>query len=369
MKVLMVNATYGGVSGSGSAVELLSKELLSRGIQVALQTGNTSGYLPVPRFKSASFALIAKLRLKSKYDIIHVHSPKFSVAVGRRSRNVLTIHGDFITELQGSYGSVTSKLFDIWFRAERKKFEAITCVSPYWSKLRGWAYVPNGLDLEAINEIPPSDERYVLFVGRRDKIKGYEIFKEGIEKTRYPYRVLGVHKLVPRTEVIALMKSAYCLVLPSRQEGMPYVILEAFAAGCPVVATDLPALRSFGEGAIHFLVNRDAESVRMAVEEVVEDQTLWDELRENGLKKAKEYDIRRIAGQYVSIYEGVADSQGQYESSQIAVLRRGLSTCLQKGTLRGKQIAVPRMENPTKKIASRLGEMESGYGRYSETRR
>jgi glycosyltransferase involved in cell wall biosynthesis len=306
MKVLMVNATYGGVSGSGSAVELLSTELLRRGIQVALQTGDTSGYLPVPKFKSASFTVIAKLREKSDYDIIHVHSPKFSAAVGRHSRNVLTIHGDFITELQRSYGSVTSTLFDIWFRAEREKFESITCVSPYWSKLRGWEYIPNGLDLDAINKIPPSNERYVLFVGRKDKIKGYDIFEEGIRKTRYPYRALGVHEFVPRREVIALMKSAHCLVLPSSQEGMPYVILEAFAAGCPVIATDLPALRSFGEGAIHFLVNRDAESVRMAVEELVGDQRLWNRLRTSGLEKVKEYDIRAVAGQYISMYERLA---------------------------------------------------------------
>jgi glycosyltransferase involved in cell wall biosynthesis len=303
MRVLMVNATYGGVSGSGSAVELLSMELLRRGIQVGLQTGDTSGCLPVPKFKSASFTLMARLREKSGYDIIHVHSPKFSAAVGHHSRNILTIHGDFITELQRSYGSVTSRLFDMWFRAEREKFETITCVSPYWSKLRGWEYIPNGLDLGTINKIPPSKERCVLFVGRKDKIKGYDIFEEALRKTRYSYRVLGVHEVVPRREVIALMKSAYCLVLPSTQEGMPYVILEAFAAGCPVIATDLPALRSFGEGAIHFLANRDAESVRMAVEEVVEDQTLWNRLRRNGLEKAEEYDIRKVASKYVSIYE------------------------------------------------------------------
>ena len=307
MRVLMVNATYGGVSGSGSAVELLSMELLRRGIQVGLQTGDTSGCLPVPKLKSASFALIAKLRQKSDYDIIHVHSPKFSAAVGRQSKNVLTVHGDFITELQKSYGSLTSRLFDIWFRAERRKFKAITCVSPYWSKLRDWKYVPNGLDLHTINEIPPSNERYVLFVGRKDKIKGYDIFEEALRKTRYTYKVLGVHETLPRRQVIALMKSAYCLVLPSRQEGMPYVILEAFAAGCPVIATDLPALRSFGEGMIRFLINRDAESIRTAVKEVVEDQTLWNQLRRNGLEKAREYDIKKVAGQYISIYEEVAD--------------------------------------------------------------
>jgi glycosyltransferase involved in cell wall biosynthesis len=307
MRVLMINATYGGVSGSGSAVELLSMELLRRGIQVGLQTGDTSGCLPVPKFKSASFALIAKLREKSDYDIIHIHSPKFSVAVGHHSRNILTIHGDFITELQRSYGSVTSKLFDIWFRAERMKFETITCVSPYWSKLRGWEYIPNGLDLDAINEIPPSNERYVLFVGRKDKIKGYEIFEKAVRRTGYSYKMLGVRETLPRREVISLMKSARCLVLPSTQEGMPYVILEAFASGCPVIATDLPALRSFGEGAILFLKNRDPASVTNAIDRVSRDGSLRERLRDMGQQNVRQYDIRKVAGQYISFYEAMMD--------------------------------------------------------------
>jgi len=299
----MVNATYGGVSGSGRAVKLLSEELLKRGLEIDLFSDKTVGCLRISRLKSLSFTVLARLREKMNYGIIHVHSPKFSGAVGRQSNNVLTIHGDFLTELEQSYGRLTSSIFDRWFRTQRRKFKAITCVSPYWSELRGWKYIPNGLDLEKINGITPSDERFVLFVGRKDRIKGYDLFEEALKTTRWKYKMLGVHRTVPWQEVISYMKSALCLVLPSKQEGMPYVLLEAFASGCPVIATDLPPLRSFAKGAVHFLEKRDAKSIRKAIEGVAEDPRLGQSLRRKGLERAKEYDIRKVANQYISVYE------------------------------------------------------------------
>jgi len=303
----MINATYGGVSGSGRAVRLLSEELLRRGLEIELFTEKTVGCLKVPKLKSLSFAVLARLKEKREYDVIHVHSPKFSESVSTRLGNVLTIHGDFLTEFQWLYGRTMAKLFDRWFRGQQRKFNVITCVSPYWSILRGWRYVPNGLDLERISKIPPSHERFVLFVGRKNRIKGYDLFRDAVRGTSYPYKMLGVDQIVSWEEVISYMKSAYCLVLPSKQEGMPYVILEAFACGCPVVATDLPPLRSFGDGAIEFLETANVECTRKAINEVVEDQTLAQRLKNRGLERAKEYDIKKVAEQYLAVYREAID--------------------------------------------------------------
>lgn len=48
-----------------------------------------------------------------------------------------------------------------------------------------------------------------------------------------------VHLIGRREDVPALMQAASCLALPSRWEGMPNVVLEAMAAGLPVVATEV----------------------------------------------------------------------------------------------------------------------------------
>lgn len=303
MKVVMVNGTYGGVSGSGRAVKILSEELVKNGFDVYLCTNKTVGYINIPKLKSLSFAILARSKLNLEYDIVHVHNPKFSITTRKDFPNILTIHGDYIVEFLLLYGGFFSRVFDQWFKRQMGKFRAITCVSPYWSKLRGWHYIPNGLNLEQIEEIQPAKDRYVLFVGRKDKIKGYDLFEKAMKKLPYPYKMLGVYEKVPWEQVIAYMKSAYCLVLPSKQEGMPYVILEAWASGCPVIATDLPTLRSFGEEAIYFLKERTVEYIQDAVEDVIKNKDLAEKLRRKGLNKAKAFDIKNVVKQFIEIYE------------------------------------------------------------------
>jgi len=51
-----------------------------------------------------------------------------------------------------------------------------------------------------------------------------------------------------RDDVPGLMKAADLLLLPSRWEGMPYVVLEAAAAGLPIVGTPVDGAREFLAG-------------------------------------------------------------------------------------------------------------------------
>lgn len=131
--------------------------------------------------------------------------------------------------------------------------------------------VPNGVDVEKFANAPPADaaalglpalQRFLIAVGRLDKQKGFDwllpllprVFAErpghnlllvgdGQERAALQQQAssLGIaariHFLGWQPQVPSLLQLADVLLLPSRWEGMPNVLLEAMAAGLPVVST------------------------------------------------------------------------------------------------------------------------------------
>lgn len=73
-------------------------------------------------------------------------------------------------------------------------------------------------------------------------------------------RALGdrviIHGAVSQPDLAAIMKASHVLILPSFFEGLPLVIIEALAAGCRVVATDLPGVRELVKGLPESCVSR-----------------------------------------------------------------------------------------------------------------
>lgn len=141
--------------------------------------------------------------------------------------------------------------------------------------------IPNGVDFGRFaNAEPadlsefgiPKDHKTILNVGRLDKQKGVmtvlNAFAE-LTSTRDDLHLLfvgdgplrrraerfvrrnalasRVHFAGYRNDVPRLMRAADCLVLASLWEGMPNVVLEAMAAGLPVVSTDVEGVRELIE--------------------------------------------------------------------------------------------------------------------------
>jgi glycosyltransferase involved in cell wall biosynthesis len=105
----------------------------------------------------------------------------------------------------------------------------------------------------------PSSSRTVLFVGRTDRLKGLGVLLDawsltrpgdlqlvivgdGPERDRYEHRGIPGVRFVgrqPAGSVREWMQSSRALVFPSLlYEGQPMVVLEAFAAGLPVIAAE-----------------------------------------------------------------------------------------------------------------------------------
>lgn len=116
-----------------------------------------------------------------------------------------------------------------------------------------------------------------------------------------------------REDVPALLASADLLVLPSRFEGLPNVVLEAMQAGKPVVATAAPGTAELVvDGETGRLVPvGDARALAQAIRAVVDDPALSERLGEGGRRRvASHYDAAAMIAGYAALYERLARSKG-----------------------------------------------------------
>ncbi len=107
-------------------------------------------------------------------------------------------------------------------------------------------------------------------------------------------------------DMVELLKSIDIMVLPSfYREGVPRSLIEAAAAGLPIVTTDAPGCRDIVENGVNgFLVPvRDSNALAEALRKILEDPSLAIRMGEAGRAKAlAEFDERLVFEKTVEVY-------------------------------------------------------------------
>lgn len=92
-----------------------------------------------------------------------------------------------------------------------------------------------------------------------------------------------------------LYRSATALLLPSRYEGFGFTPLEAMSRGCPVLATDLPAVREVSGQGAQLLPVDDEPAWADAMTRIAADEHLRTDLRARGAKTVAGYSWEKTA--------------------------------------------------------------------------
>jgi len=205
--------------------------------------------------------------------------------------------------------------------------------------------IPNGVEVDQWTNARPADlsqlgipqgRRVLLYVGRLDKQKGldrflYElplIFRELREHDLVvvgegPQRAvlgnhtqrLGLHERIHflgwQEDIPSIMAAADLLVLPSRWEGMPNVVLEAMAAGKPVVATQAEGtVELLGLAALEQTVPvGDWPGFRSRLMEIAKNQDFAQELGHQNQNRAAQFSVGCVVERYQRLYRAMLEKE------------------------------------------------------------
>jgi glycosyltransferase involved in cell wall biosynthesis len=313
----------------------------------------TGDDIPVRAVSLGSRAYLAEIRAIEQAaeavaaEIIHTHGFRSDVlglvAARRRDTPVVsTVHG-----LTG--GSRAVRLYERIQRSALRRFDGVVAVSrPLADQFAGLGFaadqlhmVRNALLVNA-NTLDRADARRALglpadgavvgWVGRFGAEKGPDLFVDmvaglapdvtgvmiGVGPELVPARdrarVRGVAvRLVLTGRLPAAdryLKALDVLVLSSRTEGTPMILLEAMAAGTPVVASDIPgyakvATAADGVPAAELVAPGDPVALGAALNRVLAEPEVAASLRDRGVARAEQFDLERLCDLYLEIYERV----------------------------------------------------------------
>jgi glycosyltransferase involved in cell wall biosynthesis len=112
---------------------------------------------------------------------------------------------------------------------------------------------------------------------------------------------------VSDAELVDLYAAAACFVFPSLAEGFGFPVLEAMACGAPVVTSDNSALREVAGDAALLVDPHSSEAIAEALERVLEDPELRDDLRRRGLERRRAFTWEACADATVAAYRDLLD--------------------------------------------------------------
>ncbi|WP_232222183.1 glycosyltransferase family 4 protein [Thioalkalivibrio paradoxus] len=110
---------------------------------------------------------------------------------------------------------------------------------------------------------------------------------------------------VPDADLPAVFAGAAALLFVSLHEGFGLPLLEAFAAGVPVVASRTTALPEVAEGAALMVDPTDTGEIADAMRQVLDAAGLAARLSESGLARAREFTWDRTARMTLDVYRAV----------------------------------------------------------------
>lgn len=286
---------------------------------------------------------LRRLLVQQNIDILHTHGFKADVFGYLATRKlpvklVSTIHGWTASE------GIRIRAYEAISRGFLRRFDRVYPLSPaLFDHLRRQGFDPGKLSLilNAVDLSPfefsfrarqNTDPFTMLFAGRICRPKGIFDLIHGFAGAKFStvarLRIVGdgpdrvdvqmlcqslgiadkVEFLGAVPSIASYLKTSDVLILPSHSEGIPRVVMEAFAAGVPVVGTAIPGIQQLVEDGVTGLLVPvgDAEKLALALQQLSAYPDFAQRMAINARQVVtKKFSADRMANDFKLEYQGL----------------------------------------------------------------
>jgi glycosyltransferase involved in cell wall biosynthesis len=234
----------------------------------------------------------------------------------------------------------------IWERYLAGRTDALIAISgavrDWWARRLATdriKVIHNGIDLTTFKDLPDREDakqrlgwkgRHVLYIGRLYWQKAIDVLLKAWAKmgSRQGWRLMiagngqedgNLRKqaidlgITGSTEFVGvtlkpylMMRAADIVVVPSRIAAFELVVLEAMAAGTPVIVSDADALPEVAGDAALIFTNEDVDALVERLQRLMSDEHLALQLIEKGLHRAANFSLQRMVDSYEQLFYRIA---------------------------------------------------------------
>ncbi len=308
----------------------------------SLPTSANGSIAPLAPDPSAALRTVRALR-DEQFDVIHVHEPLApGVAITTTTMHLAPTVGTFHAAGRSTVyrlgGAIFARIADRLDHKVVVSKDALELVARYLIRddkgTEGrYEVLFNGVETERIRAVPRGQQGSapaILFLGRHEERKGVHVLLDALRHVRHDVTVwlagdgpdtdslratyAGDRRIewlgrLSEADKLARLRSAAVFCAPSLHgESFGVVLIEAMAAGTPVVASALDGYRNVATDGVDALLVEPGDPVALAaaLERVLGDPPLAERLVRAGSARADEFAMGALADRYAAIYADIA---------------------------------------------------------------
>jgi len=290
-------------------------------------------------FNFWAYFAVKRQHKKNPYDIIHLHGDiveaRLGVELAKKLRipAILTIHGGLNPKILNKNSAKIFNMLDRIICVSEEIKNSLLNIGVDSSKM---SIISSGVYLNEFNQPKEAlgySKPIIISIGNLTKQKGFDyligafkiirenepaatllIIGDGPEKSALKKAATGVNSIyflgfIPHEEIIKFLLGADIFVLSSiimrgYYEGAPTSLMEAMAAGFPIVATNtggIPELIKKGKNGI-LVEEKNSEALAGAIAKLINDKELAGKIRKQNLEDIKQKDWPIIAEEITNVY-------------------------------------------------------------------